>query len=169
MLLAAMLGLFIGGDLLPVPLTPDVVALLGASVSLTIVRVGRLLPVERLLADLDWSTLIYFMAVFVLIGSLERTGVLATVALGLADLVGKDLFLSSLLLLVATALLSAVVPQHPPAGGPDAPAAGNMRAAGVRRTANPSVCSPDAGRDPRRQCHLDRSLGQPGGRRHRPP
>jgi len=113
MLLAAMLGLFIGGDLLPVPLTPDVVALLGASVSLTIVRVGRLLPVERLLADLDWSTLIYFMAVFVLIGSLERTGVLATVALGLADLVGKDLFLSSLLLLVATALLSAVVPNIP--------------------------------------------------------
>lgn len=113
MLLAAMLGLFIGGDLLPVPLTPDVVALLGASVSLTIVRIGRLLPVERLLADLDWSTLIYFMAVFVLIGSLERTGVLAAVALGLADLVGKDLFLSSLLLLVATALLSAVVPNIP--------------------------------------------------------
>ena len=108
---AVMLALFLGGELLPVPITPDAVALAGAAASLVIVHQSGLISVDRLLSQIDWSTLIYFMAVFVLIGGLQRTGVLADVAEALASQVGTAGAVP--LLLVSTALLSAVVPNIP--------------------------------------------------------
>ena len=107
---AVMLALFLGGELLPVPITPDAVALAGAAASLVIVHQSGLISVDRLLSQIDWSTLIYFMAVFVLIGGLQRTGVLADVAEALASQVGTAGAVP--LLLVSTALLSAVVPNE---------------------------------------------------------
>lgn len=106
-----MLGLFVGGELLPVPLTPDAIALAGATASLVIVHQSGLISVDRLLGQLDWSTLIYFMAVFVLVGGLQHTGVLTSVAVALAGQVGQPGAVPMLLL--ATALLSAVVPNIP--------------------------------------------------------
>lgn len=106
-----MLGLFVGGELLPVPLTPDAIALAGATASLVIVHQSGLISVDRLLGQLDWSTLIYFMAVFVLVGGLQHTGVLTSVAVALAGQVGQPGAVP--LLLLATALLSAVVPNIP--------------------------------------------------------
>ena len=107
---AVMLALFLGGELLPVPITPDAVALAGAAASLVIVHQSGLISVDRLLSQIDWSTLIYFMAVFVLIGGLQRTGVLADVAEALASQVGTAGAVP--LLLVSTSLLSAVVPNE---------------------------------------------------------
>ena len=108
---AVMLALFLGGELLPVPITPDAVALAGAAASLVIVHQSGLISVDRLLSQIDWSTLIYFMAVFVLIGGLQRTGVLADVAEALASQVGTAGAVP--LLLVSTALLSAVAALTP--------------------------------------------------------
>jgi len=80
------------------------VALLGASAASRSCASAGLLRLERLLQTLTGRQLILLMAVFVLIGSLERTcGVFGHRALGLADLVGKICCLPSLLLLVATA------------------------------------------------------------------
>lgn len=55
-------------------------AIAGAALSLLIAHQSRLARVERLLAEVDWSTLISFAAVFVLIGGLSNTGVLAGLA-----------------------------------------------------------------------------------------
>lgn len=118
MVVAVMLGLFVTGDLLPVALTPDTVAMAGAAMSLLIAHQSRLARVEKLLAGVDWSTLLYFAAVFVLIGGLSNTGVLA----GLAERIGGWLSAepgaspstgNSLSALAFTGILSAVIPNIP--------------------------------------------------------
>jgi len=39
---------------------------------------------HNILRDIDWSTLIFFMSIFVLIGSLEKTGVITSLSALLA-------------------------------------------------------------------------------------
>jgi Na+/H+ antiporter NhaD/arsenite permease-like protein len=115
---AVMLGLFVTGDLLPVALTPDTVAMAGAATSLLIAHQSRLARVEQLLAKVDWSTLIYFTAVFVLIGGLSNTGVLAGLAERIAGWLSAEPGASpgtgsSLSVLAFTGMLSSVIPNIP--------------------------------------------------------
>jgi len=79
---------------------------LGASVAHDSCACAAVLPVKRLVGRTLTVDADLLHAVFVLIGILERHRCVGHRGpWGLADLVGKDLFLSSLLLLVATALL----------------------------------------------------------------
>lgn len=110
---ALMLLLFITGDRLPVRLDPAAVALGGAVATLFISHHSGLRPVDDLLADIDWATLLYFAAVFVLVGGLERSGALHALAAQLATRVGDNLMASSLWLLLVSAALSALVPNIP--------------------------------------------------------
>lgn len=68
-----MLVLFVVGGSLPVPLDPASVALGGAVATLFISHHSGLKPMDDLLASIDWATLLYFSAVFVLVGGLERS------------------------------------------------------------------------------------------------
>ena len=105
-----MLPLFLWGEELPVPLKPGATALAGAALSLVVVHRSGMVSVEGLLSRLDWSTLLYFIGLFVLIGGLERQGVLALAATALAGLSsGGD----SQLLLLSSAAASSVVPNIP--------------------------------------------------------
>lgn len=65
-----MLVLFVVGGSLPVPLDPASVALGGAVATLFISHQSGLKPVDDLLASINWATLLYFSAVFVLVGGL---------------------------------------------------------------------------------------------------
>lgn len=115
LLLVALLMLlfFILGSALPVPLDPAAVALGGAALTLFISHHSGLKPVDELLASIDWATLLYFAAVFVLVGGLERSGALDALALQIAHRVGHSLLASSLWLLVVSAALSALIPNIP--------------------------------------------------------
>lgn len=66
-----MLLLFITSSSLPVPLDPAAVALGGAVATLFISHHNGLKPVDDPLASIDWATLLYFAAVFVLVGGLR--------------------------------------------------------------------------------------------------
>ena len=88
---------------------PSVVALLGAGLLVLISRVRT----PDALADVEWETLVFFMGLFVMVGALVKTGVIEVVAHALADSTGGNLLLTTMVLLCASALLSALVDNIP--------------------------------------------------------
>lgn len=112
-IIAFVLIFFVIGDTLPVRLSPAAVALFGAGLALLLAHKSKIDTVPHILRDVDWSTLIFFMSVFVLIGSLEKTGVIAQISTLLAAILGKNIFLGSLILLVVVAAISSVIPNIP--------------------------------------------------------
>ncbi|QMS87114.1 transporter [Nostoc edaphicum CCNP1411] len=104
---------FVIGESLPVPISPAAAALLGAALALLLSHHSKIDSVNNILRDVDWSTLIFFMSIFVLIGGLEKTGVISGLSGILAVILGKNIILGSLFLLFFVGILSSVVPNIP--------------------------------------------------------
>lgn len=113
LIIAFVLVFFVIGESLPVPISPAAVALLGAALAMLLAHHSKIDSVNNILRDLDWSTLLFFMSIFVLIGGLEKTGVIGSLSGFLAVILGKNIFLGSLVLLFLVGLLSSVVPNIP--------------------------------------------------------
>lgn len=113
LIIAFVLTFFVVGESLPVPISPAAVALLGAALAMLLAHQSKIDSVNNILRDLDWSTLLFFMSIFVLIGGLEKTGVIAGMSGILAVILGKNIFLGSLTLLFFVGLVSSVVPNIP--------------------------------------------------------
>ena len=113
LLIVVVLTLFVTGESLPTPIPPAAVALLGAAVALFLADRSKIDTVNNILKDVDWSTLLFFMSTFVLIGGLEKTGVLDSISSLLAVILGKNIALGSIALLVLVGLLSSIVPNIP--------------------------------------------------------
>ncbi|AFZ07240.1 putative tyrosine transporter P-protein [Oscillatoria nigro-viridis PCC 7112] len=113
LIIAFVLTFFVIGESLPVPISPAAVALLGAALAMLLAHHSQIDSVNNILRDLDWSTLLFFMSIFVLIGGLEKTGVIANISGILAVILGKNIFLGSLVLLFFVGLMSSVVPNIP--------------------------------------------------------
>ncbi|MFM2064562.1 MAG: hypothetical protein RLZZ507_4233 [Cyanobacteriota bacterium] len=104
---------FVIGESLPIPISPAAVALLGAALALLLAQKSRIDSVHNILRDVDWSTLIFFMSIFVLIGGLDKTGVIQGLSGVLGIILGKNILLGSLVLLFVVGILSSVVPNIP--------------------------------------------------------
>ena len=113
LIITFVLTFFVVGESLPVPISPAAVALLGAALSMLLAHHSKLDSLNNILRDLDWSTLLFFMSIFVVIGGLEKTGVIAGMSGILAAILGKNIFLGSLALLFFVGLMSSVVPNIP--------------------------------------------------------
>jgi Na+/H+ antiporter NhaD/arsenite permease-like protein len=112
-IVAFVLTFFVIGESLPVPLSPAAVALMGAALALLLAHHSKIDTVNHILRDVDWSTLIFFMCIFVLIGGLNKTGVIAGMSGILAIALGKNILLGSLSLLFFVGIVSSVVPNIP--------------------------------------------------------
>ncbi|MEB3173704.1 MAG: ArsB/NhaD family transporter [Cyanobacteriota bacterium] len=112
-IVAFVLLFFVIGETLPIPIPPAAVALLGAGLALLLAHQSKIDTVNNILKDVDWSTLIFFMSTFVIIGALEKTGVTAYLAQLLAIVVGKNIALGAILLVFFVGLLSSVIPNIP--------------------------------------------------------
>ena len=112
-IVALVLLFFVIGEMLPVPISPAAVALMGAALALLLAHHSKIDTVNNILRDVDWSTLIFFMCVFVLIGGLEKTGVISSISGVLAFLLGTNIALGSIALLFFVGILSSVVPNIP--------------------------------------------------------
>ena len=97
---------FLQGALL---VTPGFIALAGATAALLWVRPN----VDETLRRIEWGVLLFFAALFVAAGGLEASGVLRTIADGMAELAGASLLGASLVMLWVAALLSAIVDNIP--------------------------------------------------------
>ncbi|MBO2462339.1 SLC13 family permease [Actinomadura violacea] len=88
---------------------PSIVALLGAGLLVAATKVTT----EQALAEVEWPTLVFFAGLFVMVGGLVETGVIAHVSRAAADVTGGDLGAASMLLLWASGVLSAIVDNIP--------------------------------------------------------
>lgn len=104
-------GLTLAGFLLhpALGLEAATVALLGATVFMLI---GRLDPHEAF-RDVEWSTLFFFVGLFVLVEAVVQVGIVGGIADVLTDAAGGDVGLASMALLWFSALASALVDNIP--------------------------------------------------------
>ena len=90
-------------------LEPAVVALTGATAMLLVATDN----VESALERVDWSTIFFFIGLFVMVGALRQQGVIARVAEGLAALTGGSPARETLAILWGSAAGSALVDNIP--------------------------------------------------------
>lgn len=90
-------------------LTPSFVALLSASAAMIIVRP----PVDSILKKVEWSVLVFFGALFVMVGGLEKAGVLSLLISGLEGAVNMPPVLFGILIIWVVAGVSAVIDNVP--------------------------------------------------------
>ncbi len=102
-ILALTITLFIIYD--RIGLTLEVVAMLCGILLLFLSGVDP----EDVLGNLDWGTIFFFIGFFVLIGSVEKSGLLEEIAEGLSHVVGFNLLIAVLMLVWIGGLLSAVI------------------------------------------------------------
>ncbi|HIK34512.1 MAG TPA: transporter [Thermosynechococcus sp. M98_K2018_005] len=107
------LTFFVIGDGMVVKVAPPAVALMGAALALLLSHQSKIDTVTHILRDVDWATLIFFMSIFVLIGGLEKTGIIGQLSHVLGILIGQNIFFGSLLLLFTIGILSSVIPNIP--------------------------------------------------------
>jgi Na+/H+ antiporter NhaD/arsenite permease-like protein len=106
-LMGITLVLFFTEDLVGMP--PSVVALIGATLLLVWVRPD----VDQMLREVDWTTLVFFMALFILVGGIEEVGLIQMVAAAIGHLAGDNLTLALLLMIWITGVASGIVANIP--------------------------------------------------------
>ncbi|NOY99404.1 MAG: citrate transporter [Chloroflexi bacterium] len=104
---AGMLILFIFGE--RVSLLPAVTALIGATALLVWIRPD----VEEMIEAVDWTTLVFFMALFIVVGAIQEVGLISYIADGIGFLVGDNLVLAMLSVTWLSALFSTVIANIP--------------------------------------------------------
>ena len=90
-------------------LDPSVVAMMGAGAT---VVVSRTTP-EEFLEEVEWGTLAFFMALFVLVGSLVEVGIIGAIGEWAADTMGQRELLASTVLLFGSGVVGAFVDNIP--------------------------------------------------------
>jgi Na+/H+ antiporter NhaD/arsenite permease-like protein len=88
---------------------PATVALAGASVGLLVTRVD----LEKALSSIEWTTLFFFIGLFVMVGALEATGAIGHVADAVKDITGGERSAELIGITWVAAIGSAVVDNIP--------------------------------------------------------
>jgi Na+/H+ antiporter NhaD/arsenite permease-like protein len=104
---AGMLILFIMGEY--IHLLPAVTALIGATALLVWIKPD----IEEMIEAVDWTTLVFFIALFIVVGAIQEVGLISIIADGIANLVGGSLILTMLAVIWLGAILSTVVANIP--------------------------------------------------------
>jgi Na+/H+ antiporter NhaD/arsenite permease-like protein len=107
LIFAVMLVLFVMGD--AIHLVPAVTAIMGAVAMLLWVAPD----IEEMLAVVDWTTLMFFIALFMAVGALQEVGLISIIATGIGKLVGQNLTAAVLVVVWSAAILSGVIDNIP--------------------------------------------------------
>ena len=85
-------------------------------VALTAAGVLMLISGERIeeaLAHVEWTTLVFFAGLFIIVGALSEVGVIGMLAQALIDVTGGSTFIAMLVLLIASAVISSFLDNIP--------------------------------------------------------
>jgi Na+/H+ antiporter NhaD/arsenite permease-like protein len=88
---------------------PSIVALLGAGAMVVVTRVTQ----PAYLEEVEWSTLVFFAGLFIMVGALVNVGVIDAVGRWMVDTVGQDYLSAMTVLLFGSAVLSAIIDNIP--------------------------------------------------------
>jgi Na+/H+ antiporter NhaD/arsenite permease-like protein len=90
-------------------LEPSVIAMIGAGF---LVMISNLKP-EQFAKDVEWGTLVFFAALFIMVGALVNVGALKTVADAIAGFVGNDGALAAGVIVGFSAIVSGIIDNIP--------------------------------------------------------
>jgi Na+/H+ antiporter NhaD/arsenite permease-like protein len=111
--LAVMVLLFLFGDYLPVQIVPPSAAIIACSLALLSLYGAKIEPVDKVLSDIDWKTLIFLACMFCLVEAFTKTGILHGLSQGLYARFGVDLLTVALVMLAGVGLASSVLANIP--------------------------------------------------------
>jgi Na+/H+ antiporter NhaD/arsenite permease-like protein len=92
-----------------VSLAPAVPALIGATALLIWLKPN----VHQMIIAVDWTTLVFFMALFIVVGAIQEVGLLGFVAEGMSRLIGENLALGVFVIIFGVGTLSTAVANIP--------------------------------------------------------
>jgi len=96
---------------------PATVALIGASLLLILSqlppREAKMVSMWKLLAEIDWPTLFFFIGMFIMVAGLEATGVIEAVANLLVNITSSHLLLTAILILWGSAFMTMILSAVP--------------------------------------------------------
>ena len=104
---AAMLVMFVFGE--HIHLLPAVTAIIGATALLIWIRPD----IEEMIEAVDWTTLVFFIALFIVVGAIQEVGLISFIAEAIGRLVGDNLVLAMIAVIWLSALLSTVIANIP--------------------------------------------------------
>ncbi|MEB3022526.1 ArsB/NhaD family transporter [[Mycobacterium] crassicus] len=107
LVLAGVFTGFIGHSALH--MAPSLVALLGAGVLIVISRMER----SDYLSGVEWETLLFFAGLFVMVGALVKTGVIAELARAATEITGGNALLTTMGILGVSAPVSGIIDNIP--------------------------------------------------------
>lgn len=115
--LLLMVLMFLIGEQLPTHIMPPAVAIMAASLALLLIYGAKIEPVEHVLNNLDWKTLVFLGAIFCLVEGFIKTGLLQGLSLKLYGWFGTDYTLVALALLAGVGFLSSLLANIPVVAG----------------------------------------------------
>jgi Na+/H+ antiporter NhaD/arsenite permease-like protein len=107
LIFAVMLLFFVLGE--RIHLVPAVTAILGAVAMLLWVAPD----VESMLKVVDWTTLMFFISLFIVVGAIQEVGLISLIADAIGRLVGDNLTVAIVVLVWSAAVLSGVIANIP--------------------------------------------------------
>jgi Na+/H+ antiporter NhaD/arsenite permease-like protein len=102
-----MLLMFIFGE--RIHLLPAVTALVGATALMIWIEPD----IEEMIEAVDWTTLVFFMALFIVVGAIQEVGLISFIADAIGQMVGENLTLALIAIVWLSAILSTVVANIP--------------------------------------------------------
>ena len=90
-------------------LLPSFVAMIGTALALILVQPNP----DTILHDVHWSVLLFFAALFVVVGGIEKAGLLHIVADRISHMTTGNLLLTSIIVIWIAAILSAIIDNIP--------------------------------------------------------
>jgi Na+/H+ antiporter NhaD/arsenite permease-like protein len=102
----------------PLHLEPGSIAMLGAALLLLLENVGRSGEeqshgIHQTFSEVEWITIFFFVGLFIIVAGVEHSGLLALLAQELIRITGGDLTVTTLAILWASAVLSAIIDNIP--------------------------------------------------------
>jgi Na+/H+ antiporter NhaD/arsenite permease-like protein len=111
--LGLMIVLFFIGERLPTPIVPPAVAIIGATLALLVIYAVRIEPLDNVIRDVDWKTLIFLSAIFCLVQAFSKTGLLQGMAITFYNWFGANFILVALGLLGGIGAMSCLLANIP--------------------------------------------------------
>ena len=111
--LGVMIALFLFGEDLPTRIVPPAVAIIAASLALLVIYGAKVEPIDQVLRDIDWKTLVFIFCLFCLVEEFTKTGILKPMARNLHAWFGVSLLPIALVMLGGVALASSVLANIP--------------------------------------------------------
>jgi Na+/H+ antiporter NhaD/arsenite permease-like protein len=111
--LGVMVVLFLIGEDLPSHILPPAVAIIAASLALLAIFSAKVEPVDNVLRDIDWKTLVFLGCIFFLVQAVTKTGLLQSFSLKLSGWFGTEFAVAALGLIAGIGLLSSLLANIP--------------------------------------------------------